>query len=147
MIEHILIVCIGNICRSPMAEGLMQQLLSEHPGNLIEVRSAGLGALVGQPADPTACSLMTELGIDIAAHRACQIDAQMVQWSDLILTMDRAQSEALQASSVSSRGKIYTLGQWNAIDIPDPYRHPREVFEQTLELIRHNVESWVYRLQ
>lgn len=68
MIKTVLVVCVGNICRSPMAEGLLKRALPE-----ANVASAGLGALVGQPADPYAVALMSGLGLDISGHRARQL--------------------------------------------------------------------------
>ena len=66
--KKILFVCTANICRSPMAQGLLEHALPQ-----AQVRSAGLGALVGMPADAAAVRLMQERGIDISAHRATQI--------------------------------------------------------------------------
>ncbi len=68
MIRHILVVCVGNICRSPMAEALLRDALRGQED--ITVESAGLGALVGYPADKHAVELMKERSIDITAHRA-----------------------------------------------------------------------------
>ena len=67
-ITHLLVVCVGNICRSPMAEALLRDALTG-PEDII-VESAGLGALVGQAADKHAVELMKERSIDITAHRA-----------------------------------------------------------------------------
>ena len=67
--DNILVVCVGNICRSPMAEALLKQ---RFPNKNID--SAGVGALVGHPADPAALEIMTKQGIDITSHVAKQID-------------------------------------------------------------------------
>ena len=67
-ITHILVVCVGNICRSPMAEALLRDALTGPEE--ITVKSAGLGALVGQAADKHAVELMKERGMDLIAHRA-----------------------------------------------------------------------------
>jgi protein-tyrosine phosphatase len=72
MLNRILVVCIGNICRSPMAESLLAQRLSGRSPD-IWVGSAGLAALVGRPADPIAQTLMQERGLAISDHRARQI--------------------------------------------------------------------------
>ena len=81
--KSVLVVCIGNICRSPMGQAL---LAAAAPG--IEVTSAGTGALIGQQADPIARELMTARGLDIEGHVARQINQAMCQSADLILTMD-----------------------------------------------------------
>ena len=71
MIRHILVVCVGNICRSPMAEALLWQALGEQDG--FKVESAGLGALVGHEASEHSVALMDEEGLYITSHRARQI--------------------------------------------------------------------------
>ena len=143
MIRSVLVVCIGNICRSPMAEALLRRAVVDLN---ISVASAGLGALVGRPADPIADELMREAGIDISAHRARQIDESMVQDHDLILVMDEAQREDLSGRFPRARGKIHSLGRWGGFEVPDPYRAPRSAFTQALELIERGVRDWHERL-
>src|SRR6266542_2985353 len=76
MFENVLIVCVGNICRSPMAEGLLRARFVGHRRARIE--SAGLAALEGRPADPIAVELLAERGIDISAHRARQLTPELL---------------------------------------------------------------------
>ena len=92
MIQSLLTVCIGNICRSPIAEGLFRHYAEEN-GLDMQVSSAGLGALVNHPADPFSVELMDEIGIDITQHRARQITPQIVAESELIITMESAPGE------------------------------------------------------
>ena len=70
MIRHILVVCVGNICRSPMAEALLRDALREQQDIIVE--SAGLGALVDHPASEYAVTLMRERGLDISRHVICE---------------------------------------------------------------------------
>jgi protein-tyrosine phosphatase len=97
MFNNILIVCVGNICRSPMAEYLLQQMIKKH-GMDIRVSSAGLGALVGQGVDEHAIDIMREHGVDGAAHRARQLDNDMVKQSELILVMEHWQKNECEVS-------------------------------------------------
>ena len=83
MLNRVLVVCVGNICRSPMAEAMLRARLGRRPR--FEVSSAGVGALVGHPADPFAMELMRERGLDIAAHRARQVTPELVAAHDLVL--------------------------------------------------------------
>ena len=78
-----------------MAEGLLRQVFREANKTDCNVRSAGLAALVGHKADPTACQLMMNKGIDISAHRACQLHAEMIRKTDLILVMELNQKHAI----------------------------------------------------
>jgi protein-tyrosine phosphatase len=140
-IKNILIVCTGNICRSPMAEGLMAAALPD-----CQVSSAGLGALIGYPADPIACELMAERGLPIAAHRARQINLDLCQRADLILVMDRPQRRELEQRYPFAQGKVFRMCEIDAKDVPDPYRASRQVFQQSLALIDVGAKQWVDRI-
>ena len=145
MINKILIVCIGNICRSPMAEALLaSKLAGTFP--LASVSSAGLGAMVGWPADPLAQELMLERGIDISAHRARQALPDIVLDADLILTMSSGQQLELEGRIPTVRGQVHRLGKWSEYDISDPYKRPKRAFEQALILIEQSVDDWYRKL-
>ena len=139
--QNILVLCIGNICRSPIAEGLLKQALPTKT-----VRSAGLSALVGHPADPLSVQLMAERGIDISGHRAQLISLQLVREADLILTMDREQKRAVESQYVEARGKVFRLGEFGNYDIADPYREGIDSFRAAYRLIDEGVNVFVQRL-
>ena len=141
MISRILVVCIGNICRSPMAEGFFRQAL---PG--VRTTSAGLGALVGQGADPLAVSLMAGAGIDISAHRARMPSDAIARDADLILVMDTQQKEEVARQYPYTRGKVFRLAESARQDIPDPYRQAPEVFHTAFALAQGGVNAWVERI-
>ena len=144
MIRHILVVCVGNICRSPMAEALLRHELRGQDG--VTVESAGLGALVGHPASEHSQELMSAMGIDISEHRARQIHPDMVRDADLVLVMEAGHKRAIDANEPEARGKIYRLGEWQERDIKDPFRQPREAFEAALEDIDLGVIEWAKRI-
>jgi len=144
MFNYILIVCMGNICRSPMGEALLIRQLSAQPQ--MSVTSAGISALVGYPADEIAQALLLELGIDISAHRARQLTSAMLRQTDLVLVMETSHKRAIEMIDPSARGKIYRLGEWGGFDIPDPYRQPRAAFEESLRLIQRGVMDWSTKL-
>ncbi|WP_027858093.1 low molecular weight protein-tyrosine-phosphatase [Marinobacterium jannaschii] len=143
MFNKILVVCVGNICRSPVGEYLLQDKLPSS----FEVRSAGLGALVDKPMDPTSLELLNELGIDGSAHRAQQIDGTLIAWADLILVMEKGHLEALAVKAPQARGKIHLLMKWeDDKDIPDPYKQSREAFQHAITLIELGSSSWLKKL-
>ncbi|MBZ5789569.1 low molecular weight phosphotyrosine protein phosphatase [Burkholderia contaminans] len=145
----LLVVCVGNICRSPMAQALFRVRM---PG--VDVQSAGLGALVGHPAEPFAVALMRERGLDITTHRARLLTPTLSAQADLILTMEREQKRTLERRHPSLLGRVFTLGEFcpapgharPGFDVPDPYCGTRPVFEQSLRLIEHGVDHWCARL-
>ncbi|AFT90119.1 low molecular weight protein-tyrosine-phosphatase [Paraburkholderia phenoliruptrix] len=142
MIRSILTVCIGNICRSPMAAGLLHARLPKY-----QILSAGLGALSGMPPDRLARELMHERGIDIDAHRAIQLGALHCSSADMILVMDGEQKRMIEERYRLTRGKVFRLGNFQDRDIFDPYGGTRADFERCLELISLGVDEWVERIK
>lgn len=141
MIRRILVVCIGNICRSPMAEGLFRQALLG-----AQVSSAGVAALVGHGADPIAVQVMAGAGVDITSHRARALTDAIARGADLILVMDDAQRQQISAQYPYTRGKVFRLAEATKQDIPDPYRQDPEVFRTVFTLIENGVKEWVKRI-
>ena len=144
MIRHILVICVGNICRSPMAEALLKHELREENG--VTVESAGLGALVGHPASEHSVELMAARGIDISAHRARQIHPDMVRDADLVLVMEAGHKRAIDDADPTARGKVHRIGEWQGRDIDDPYRRPMLAYEIALGDIDAGVASWVEKI-
>lgn len=141
MISRIMMVCTGNICRSPMAEVMLATALGKH--NIeASVMSAGLAALDGHGADPIACELMAERGIDLGQHRAQQITVPLINEMELILVMEAGQKFAIEKMAPSARGKVFGIGKWGDFDVPDPYRQPRFAFEEALTLIDKGLAQW-----
>jgi len=141
MIKSLLTVCVGNICRSPMAEGLFREVAREAGSELV-VHSAGIGALVDHAADPIAIELMQDAGIDITAHRARQISPEIISESELILVMESWQQQEVERLYPFAKGRVFTIGKWSDITVDDPYKKPREAFEEALVGIRQGVKDW-----
>lgn len=142
MFKHILVICVGNICRSPMGEYLLRHKLRHKPD--ITVESAGIGALVGKPADATALELLQEQGIDASAHRARQVTTDMLARADLILAMEDKHLKHLFQMAPQVRGKAFLMGKWlDNRPVPDPYRQQRPAFEHAFMLIDQATDAWV----
>ncbi len=145
MFNNILIVCVGNICRSPMAEYLLQQKIKKQ-GLDTCVSSAGLGALVGQGADEYAIEVMTEHGVAGVAHRARQLNNEMVKQNELILVMEHWQQKEIESLYPYARGRVHLLGRWGETEISDPYRKPKEAFVHAYEKINNACDEWCEKL-
>ena len=137
--KHILALCIGNICRSPLAEVMLARQFPDRT-----VWSAGLGALVGKPADPLSVALAAEQGLDLSRHRARQVNALMCQRADLILVMEHRHRVELERRYPQVRGKVFPLGRF---DIDDPFRLSRPAFEAAYADIARGVADWAVRIR
>ena len=135
--DNILVVCVGNICRCPMAEALLKQ---RYPDKAID--SAGVGALVGHPADPAALEIMTERQLDITNHMAKQIDEKLAKKADIIFTMSDGQTKWIEERWPFCRGKTFKLGHWMDKDIADPYKHEMSAFKTAYQDIVDSIEQW-----
>lgn len=143
MFNTILVICTGNICRSPIAEALLAARL---PGK--KVYSAGVAALVGEGADPKSITACEAHGLNIDAHRAQQLTLPMLQNADLVLTLDQGHSNWINGRYPQFRGKVLKLGKWRGNqDVPDPYRESQEVFNQCFDDIEGMVEDWRLKLK
>lgn len=141
MFKNILIVCVGNICRSPAAEAL---LLHRLQGKGLTIGSAGIGALVGNPMDKTAHEVLSDHGLEHSAHRARQVNSAMLHKADLILAMEHSHIQHIRQIAPEVHGKTFLLGKWlDDTEIPDPYRQSKPAFEHVHSLLTQSVESWL----
>lgn len=136
-IQNILVVCIGNICRSPMAEYFLKQ---EFPQ--LHVESAGISGLIGHNADDKAILCMQRHGIDMKAHIAKKLNAELIKKSDLILVMSQNQQKHIEQTWPFSKGKTFRLGHWQGKNVPDPYQHEQSIFDDTCQLIQNCISDW-----
>ncbi|MCU4315995.1 low molecular weight phosphotyrosine protein phosphatase [Acinetobacter bereziniae] len=136
-IQNILVVCVGNICRSPMAEFFLKQ---SHPN--LNIESAGLSAMVGHNADNKAIACMDALNIDMRSHIARQINAELIKKADLILVMSKNQSQHIEQKWSFAKGKVFRLGHWQGQNVPDPYQHDQAFFDETCKNIQAYAKDW-----
>ncbi|WP_318478801.1 arsenate reductase/protein-tyrosine-phosphatase family protein [Photobacterium leiognathi] len=149
MLNKILVLCVGNICRSPSGERILKKKLpAKH------IASAGIATqksgLTEKPADAMACEVMGQFGFDLSGHQAQQLTPELCRDYDLILVMEKGHIEAVTNIAPESRGKTMLFGQWiGQRDIPDPYRQSREAFEHSLTLVEQAAQAaqaWATKL-
>ena len=146
---RVLFVCMGNICRSPTAEGVFARMLRERaPGLAVEVDSAGTHDYhVGEPPDRRAIAAAARRGVDISALRARRVEPEDFARFDLILAMDEDNRSALlRQSPASFHRRIRLLMEFAAdeagmLDVPDPYYGGAVGFERVLDLVERAAEG------
>lgn len=145
----ILIVCTGNMCRSPMVEGLLRRKLAQ--ADLLgefTVASAGVWTEDGCPATDHAVRAMAEQGIDISTHRSRNVTGEMVAQAALVLTMTRNHAEAIRQSFTAYAGKVHLLSEMggSAYDVNDPVGRPLAVYQTTAKDLERLIESGYERI-
>ena len=138
---RILMVCLGNICRSPTAEGVLRQLLTQEAPELqVEVDSAGTADYhVGKAPDPRSRRAAMSRGVDLSTLRARQIAPRDFAYFDLILAMDRDNLRSLEAMRpAGSRARVQLFLEYapdsGRLEVPDPYYGDTSGFEEVLDL-------------
>ena len=143
MAPRILMVCLGNICRSPMAQGVMEAAAAR-AGVAVAVDSAGVGGWhEGEGPDPRAVAAARRRGYDISAQRARKLRARDFHDFDLILAMDESNFAALErARPADARARLAFLlehADGPEREVPDPYYGDGDGFERVLDLIEAGV--------
>jgi protein-tyrosine phosphatase len=142
--RRVLFVCMGNICRSPTAEGVFRKLLEIRAPELrVEVDSAGTHAYhLGHAPDPRACRAAERRGIDLTKRRARRVAVEDFERFELVLAMDelnRAQLVELSPPEYHERIRLFLefAPDLKRLDVPDPYYGGANGFEYVLDLVEH----------
>jgi protein-tyrosine phosphatase len=144
---RILFVCMGNICRSPTAEGMFRHIATSYSNLKLEIDSAGThGYHVGEPPDQRAIAAAKHRGIDLTPLRARTIQAADFERYDLILAMDRENLSTLHERAPSHvRERIKLIMEYApesyAREVPDPYYGGAKGFEEVLDLLDHAAQG------
>lgn len=142
-VASVLVVCVGNICRSPLGERLLHARL---PG--LCVTSAGLSALVGSPADETAALAASEHGISLDGHVARQLTEEIGADHDLILALEPGHRSEILRRHPHLAGRTFLIDQWTGgRGIPDPFRRSMDFHRQARDQIEIAAETWAKRLK
>ena len=151
---HVLVVCTGNICRSPTGEGVLRHLAGKRGlAERIRVASAGTHDYhVGECPDPRSQKHATRRGYDLSALRASQVSGEDFERYDYILAMDRThlrQLRAMAPAAAKARLGLFldASARWKGEDVPDPYYGGPQGFEEVLDMIEEAAERWLDRFE
>jgi protein-tyrosine phosphatase len=150
----VLVVCTGNICRSPTGEGVLRALAQKRGlADRVRVASAGTHDYhVGEPPDPRTQRHATKRGYDLSRQRAQQLARDDFHDFDYILAMDRGHLRLLEGLAPrDAKAKLGLFleasGRWKGEDVPDPYYGGVEVFEQVLDMVEEAAQLWLDRFE
>ncbi|MBN2549980.1 MAG: hypothetical protein JXB15_12530 [Anaerolineales bacterium] len=130
--HSVLFICSANICRSPMAMGLLKIKVKDEADDW-KIESAGIWAYSGDPAAVNTQIIIKARGGDVSSHRSQPITTSLVEAFNLILVMERGHKEALRAAFPEYAPRIFLMSEMigESLDIADPVGHPLEDYEHT----------------
>jgi len=147
--KQILLVCTGNICRSPLAEALLERALAERGIEGFDVSSAGTGAWDGAPVSEGAYLVGLERGLDLSGHRARLLTRELVEAADLVLTM--ARHHRARVDELGGEGHVFVLGEYagregDEAEVSDPFGGDLGVYRDTCSELEALVQTAVERI-
>ncbi|MBA2640948.1 MAG: low molecular weight phosphotyrosine protein phosphatase [Nocardioidaceae bacterium] len=146
---RIALVCLGNICRSPMAQVVLtHRIAGAGLADAVRLTSAGTGSWhLGHPMDQRAADTLSRVGLDPSSHRARQFDAAWFADSDLVLAMDRANRDELAGlAPPERRHRLMLLRAFDPeggpdSEVPDPWYGGPDGFDEVLAIIERTAET------
>jgi protein-tyrosine phosphatase len=148
----VLVVCTGNICRSPTGEGVLRDMARSRGLRNVRVASAGThGYHIGESPDARAIEHASRRGYDLSEQRAAQVTRRDFESFDYILAMDRGHLRLLKGMQpAGSRAKVSLFldasARWKGEDVPDPYYGGPEDFELVLDMVEEAAGLWLDRV-
>jgi len=142
MINSVLVVCVGNICRSPAGERMLAKACPD-----LRVESAGISALAGHAADKTMSEVSNDHGLSLGGHIARQFTAEIAAEFDLILALEKGHIKVISDIAPAVSGKTMLLGQWlTTQEIADPFRNSHEFYQLVYSQITDACAAWAGKL-
>lgn len=143
MISSILVVCVGNICRSPTAAKILKNNFHK-----LRIESSGIGAVVGSPASKKTQDIAMKNGINLDGHIARQFSNTLASEFDLILALETEHLKHIYKVAPEIRGKAMLLGHWlEEKNIPDPHGKSLDFHAAIFKKISEACESWIIRVE
>lgn len=151
--RDILVVCSGNICRSPYAAGYLRHGLASLGRDDVTVRSAGTLGIVGSPASAESVLLAEEAGFDLSAHRSSAVTRDGMDEAEIVLVMENAHRQALHQAFPSDSERVRLLSEFHpsvedpsrAPDIFDPIGRSMDDYRRCFRLIRDSIDAFMAR--
>ncbi len=141
--KNILVLCTGNVCRSPTAEYLLREKLDS---GRFAVESAGIGAVINSAPETLAEKVALEHGLDISGHLSRQVTMDMLRWADVVLVMEKSQKACLLERYPWLDGKIFRYGEPMKVDVPDPHGRSENAFVMAWNFIEKLTPYWVEKM-
>lgn len=143
-VRRVLVICYGNIYRSP----LFGEILRAEAGELLEVRSAGFHQKVGRESPPAYVELCASRGFTLARHRSAEVTSADLDWADTIVFMDRHNWAALEARAADP-AKLVWAGALSEgkVEIEDPYGLPQPAVERIIGQLESAARRFIERVR
>jgi len=145
---EVLVVCTGNICRSPLTEALLTDGFGDPKYAGVRISSAGTHASPGFPATDYMLNISREWGIDYSDHEARFLTEELVYNSDIILVNETAHADWIIDRYPAIADRIQYLGEPLGLrNIPDPYGYDQDFYQKSADLIREVSKEWAIRIR